>query len=194
MGHGRSRHADGGETWRGRSAPMVRNTGRDPRGGAREGLVRGALRRSASATIRMPSTRPRCSFPSWISFRPTIRGCWERSRAIEDELVIDGLVHRFVPADTFGDEPLPLGTFEGAFLPATFWYAHALAGAGWTDRALGVSGVARRSPAARGSSPRRPTRGATGCWETRPLLFSQVEYGRALLAIHENQSKTKRSR
>ena len=47
--------------------------------------------------------------------------------AIERELVIDGLVHRFDPTATLGGEQLPMDQFEGAFLPATFWYAHALA-------------------------------------------------------------------
>ena len=47
--------------------------------------------------------------------------------AIERELTIDSLVYRFDPGVTLGGDQLPLGEFEGAFLPVTFWFAHALA-------------------------------------------------------------------
>ncbi len=42
---------------------------------------------------------------------------------IEEALVIDGFVYRFQPGKTSGYEDVPVGEFEGAFLPCTFWLA-----------------------------------------------------------------------
>ena len=58
--------------------------------------------------------------------------------AIERELTIDGLVHRFDPGATLGGDQLPLDEFEGAFLPVTFWFAHALAKVGRMDQAEAI--------------------------------------------------------
>ena len=58
--------------------------------------------------------------------------------AIERELTIGGLVYRFDPSATLGCDQLPLGEFEGAFLPVTFWFAHALAKAGRTVQAEAI--------------------------------------------------------
>jgi NAD(P)-dependent dehydrogenase (short-subunit alcohol dehydrogenase family) len=53
-------------------------------------------------------------------------------------LTIDGLVHRFDPGATLGGDQLPLDEFEGAFLPVTFWFAHALAKVGRMDQAEAI--------------------------------------------------------
>lgn len=76
-----------------------------------------------------------------------------------------------------------------ASISAAFWYSHALAGAGRTDEALAIirhceeiaggPGIFAEEADAR----RRTMLGNT------PQLFSQVEYGWALLAIHKNQSQ-----
>src|ERR1700741_798145 len=102
--------------------------------------------------------------------------------AIERELVIHGLVYRFDPSATLGGDQLPLGEFEGAFLPATFWFAHALAKVGRTDQA---EAILRRCEAMAGElglfaeeidARRQIFLGNT------PLLFAHVEYVRA---VHE---------
>lgn len=115
---------------------------------------------------------------------------------IEKELLVDGLVYRFDPRATLGDDHLPLGEFEGAFLPATFWYAHALAGAG---RKKEAEKILRRCEELAGgpgifAEEADPRNGAF--LGNTPLLFSQVEYGRALLALRPkkknlpNENKT----
>ncbi len=107
--------------------------------------------------------------------------------AIEHELVIDGLVHRFDPTGTLGGEQLPIGEFEGAFLPATFWYAHALAGAGRTELAAAVLQRCEEIAAGPGIFAEEADARSKTFLGNTPLLFSQVEYGRALLALHKNQ-------
>ena len=107
--------------------------------------------------------------------------------AIEDELVVEGLVHRFDPKATLGDDQLPMGAFEGAFLPATFWYAHALVGAGRTKEAAEVLRRCEEIAAGPGLFAEEADAQRKTFLGNTPLLFSQVEYGRALLALHHHQ-------
>jgi len=99
--------------------------------------------------------------------------------AIERELVIDGLVYRFEPNATLGGDQLSLGEFEGAFVPATFWFAHALAKAGRADEA---EAILRRCEAIAGElglfAEEADARRQTFLGNT-PLLFAHVEYVRA---------------
>ena len=110
--------------------------------------------------------------------------------AIERELVVDGLVHRFNPTDTMGGEQLPIGEFEGAFLPCVFWHAHALAKAGRCNEA---ETILRRCETVSGDlglfaeeidAKRHTFLGNT------PLLFSHVEYVRAVMQLHETRRRT----
>src|SRR5215207_6623459 len=59
-------------------------------------------------------------------------------KRIIDELTIDGFVHRY----TLATDELPLGEFEGAFLPCTFWLATVLAMAGQTGQARTILAAA----------------------------------------------------
>jgi GH15 family glucan-1,4-alpha-glucosidase len=103
--------------------------------------------------------------------------------AIERELVIDGLVYRFEPNATLGGDQLPLGEFEGAFLPATFWFAHALAKAGQVDKA---EAILKRCEALAGEpglfAEEADARRQTFLGNT-PLLFAHVEYVRAAAEV-----------
>jgi GH15 family glucan-1,4-alpha-glucosidase len=98
-------------------------------------------------------------------------------------LTLNGYVYRFHPGETPGVEHLPLGEFEGAFLPCTCWLATAYAKAGRLEAAevvlarvehladeLGLlaEGVDARSGTFLGNFP---------------LLFSQIEYIRAVMEL-----------
>ena len=105
--------------------------------------------------------------------------------AIERELVVDGLVHRFDPTDTMGGKQLPIGEFEGAFLPCVFWHAHALAKA---DRCDEAEAILVRCEAVAGDlgifAEEIDARNHAFLGNT-PLLFSHVEYARAVMALNE---------
>ncbi len=57
-------------------------------------------------------------------------------RAIEQELLIDGFVQRYLPDESAGVDGLPPG--EGAFLPCTFWLADNYVLAGRRDEARAI--------------------------------------------------------
>ena len=106
---------------------------------------------------------------------------------LEQLLTIDGFVYRFAPQQTPGIGKLPLGEMEGAFLPCTFWMAtvHAQTGFRKTaetilDQVENIAGKLRLF--AEAVDPR--TRGFLG---NSPLLFSHVEYIRAVLALNRGK-------
>lgn len=53
---------------------------------------------------------------------------------LEHSLTLDGFVYRFDPAQTPGHLTMPVGEFEGAFLPCTFWLANAYARSGQFEK------------------------------------------------------------
>ena len=105
--------------------------------------------------------------------------------AIARELVVDGLVHRFDPTETMGGTQLPIGQFEGAFLPCVFWHAHTLAKAGRCDEA---DAILRHCEAVSGETglfaEEIDARQQTFLGNT-PLLFSHVEYVRAVMQLNQ---------
>jgi GH15 family glucan-1,4-alpha-glucosidase/NAD(P)-dependent dehydrogenase (short-subunit alcohol dehydrogenase family) len=114
--------------------------------------------------------------------------------AIERELVVDGMVHRFDPTPTLGGEQLPLGEFEGAFLPAVFWHVHALARVGRCDQA---EAILKKCEAIAGEmglyAEEADVRQGTFLGNT-PLLFSHVEYARAVMELNEAKKKIMNNR
>jgi GH15 family glucan-1,4-alpha-glucosidase len=101
------------------------------------------------------------------------------------ELVVDGLIHRFDPTQTLGGKQLPIGEFEGAFLPCVFWHAHTLAKAGRCDEA---DAILKKCEAISGeiglfAEEADPRRGIF--LGNTPLLFSHVEYARAAMELDE---------
>jgi GH15 family glucan-1,4-alpha-glucosidase len=103
--------------------------------------------------------------------------------ALERELMVHGLLHRFDPQATLGEDQLPMGEFEGAFLPCVFWHAQVLAKAGRCEEA---DRILRRCEAIGGEvglfAEEVDARHDSFLGNT-PLLFSHVEYVRAVLAL-----------
>lgn len=105
--------------------------------------------------------------------------------ALERELVVNGLMHRFDPTDTLGGKQLPLGEFEGAFLPCVFWHAHTLALLGRVDEARALLARCDRVAGKPGLFAEEIDARRNVLLGNTPLLFSHVEYVRAAIAINE---------
>ncbi|MBW3633951.1 MAG: glycoside hydrolase family 15 protein, partial [Chloroflexi bacterium] len=102
---------------------------------------------------------------------------------IAASLTVNGLVHRFIAAETPGHDDLPLGEFEGAFLPCTFWLATTYAMMGRPDDAEAI--LARVEPIAGdlGLFAEEIDARAGTFLGNSPLLFTHVEYARAVLEL-----------
>ncbi len=100
---------------------------------------------------------------------------------IAESLTIDGFVHRFHAKETLGHEDLPLGEFEGAFLPCTFWLATTYALAGRIRDAETILARAEAAAGDLGLFPEEVDARSRSALGNTPLLFSQVEYLRAVL-------------
>ena len=102
---------------------------------------------------------------------------------IVETLAIDGLVHRFLPSETPGHPNLPLGEFEGAFLPCTFWLATAYARDGRVNAAEKVLQKVEESVGELGLLAEEIDARNGAFLGNMPLLFSQVEYVRAVMEV-----------
>ena len=102
---------------------------------------------------------------------------------IAESLTIDGFVHRFLAAELPGEEPLPLGAFEGAFLPCTFWLATSYAKSGCTDEAESILAGAEAVAGTLGLFAEEVDARSRMFLGNYPLLFAQVEYVRAVLEL-----------
>jgi GH15 family glucan-1,4-alpha-glucosidase len=112
--------------------------------------------------------------------------------AIERALVVNGLVHRFDPAATFGSEQLPIGEFEGAFLPCIFWHAHVLAKADRCDEAEAILAKCEEIAGAVGIFAEEICVSRNIFLGNTPLLFSQVEYARAVMELNDARARLAR--
>ena len=108
-------------------------------------------------------------------------------RAIEERLTINNLVHRFVAAETPGLSDLPVGEFEGAFLPCTFWLATIYAMQGDLTRAETLLATVEAVAGDLGLFAEEISARDNTFLGNTPLLFSQVEYVRAILEINKQQ-------
>lgn len=109
--------------------------------------------------------------------------------AIEHELIIDGLVHRFDPTATLGGKQLSIQEYEAGFLPATFWWVHALAKAGRTDDAEAVLSRCETIAGELGVFAEEADAGRQIFLGNTPLLFAQVEYARALCEVARSRDR-----
>ena len=110
--------------------------------------------------------------------------------AIERDLVVDGLVHRFDPTETMGGKQLPIGEFEGAFLPCVFWHAHALARAGRCDEAEAILRRCESVAGEVGLFAEEIDAKSHRYLGNTPLLFSHAEYVRAVMQLNEARRRT----
>jgi alpha,alpha-trehalase len=168
--------ADAVPAWRaamdGIRAEVLADGWSEPRGAFRQRYGADALDASALLMATMDFLPPD---------DPQLRATVAR---IEDELTIDGLVHRFRPEELpeAVRSDLPMGAFEGAFLPCCFWLAVAQAREGRADAA---EATIARAEAAAGElglfAEEIDARGDGSFLGNVPLLFSHAEYLRAVL-------------
>ncbi len=106
---------------------------------------------------------------------------------IAETLAIDGLVHRFVASETPGHPDMPLAEFEGAFLPCTFWLATAYAKDGRVESAERILQKVEESVGDLGLLAEEIDARSGAFLGNTPLLFSQVEYVRAVMEVARAQ-------
>jgi len=106
-----------------------------------------------------------------------------------EHLDLNGFLHRFVSSEFSGDGSRPIGEEEGGFLMCSFWLAQVLAQRGDVERA---DAILRRAEAVAGElclfAEGMDARNATFLGNM-PLVFSQVEYARAAIAIGEQRAQ-----
>lgn len=108
---------------------------------------------------------------------------------IRERLEVNGFLHRFVPADLPGQGELPLGEEEGAFLMCSFWLAHVHA---LRNEISEAEALLQRAEAAAGPlglfAEGVDARSGTLAGNM-PLLFSQVEYAKAAMALADAEER-----
>lgn len=111
---------------------------------------------------------------------------------LSERLEINRFLHRF--DDSGPDSPLPgvLGDQEGAFLMCSFWLAQVLAQRGDIGRAEAILGRAESIAGDLGLYAEAVDARASAFLGNTPLVFSQVEYARAAIAVE--QAKTSAAR
>lgn len=102
---------------------------------------------------------------------------------IEATLTIDGFVHRFVARDTPGHLDLPVGAFEGAFLPCTFWLATTYAKQGRTVEAEAILERAEAIAGPLGLFAEEVDVRGRAFLGNSPLLWAQMEYVQAIVEL-----------
>jgi GH15 family glucan-1,4-alpha-glucosidase len=102
---------------------------------------------------------------------------------IAEELMIDGLLYRFNPETSPVEDPQLMGEFEGAFLPCQFWLAATYAMAGQLEKAEALLTRAERVASSTGLFAEEADPRTNESLGNYPLVFSQVEYIRAVLLL-----------
>ncbi len=109
---------------------------------------------------------------------------------IDRRLTINGFVYRFDPHETPKMNGAPLGQYEGAFLPCTFWLATGFANAGRFDKARAILENAERVAGPLGIFAEGVDARSRTFLGNTPLVFSHTEYLRAVLELAGPQSAT----
>jgi GH15 family glucan-1,4-alpha-glucosidase len=101
---------------------------------------------------------------------------------IESQLMLNGFVYRYVEEDFPRQGRLPLGEEEGAFVMCTCWLAHYYTQRGERARADAI--LRRVEATSRLGLMSEAVDGRSGIpLGNTPLLFSQVEYAKAVMAL-----------
>jgi GH15 family glucan-1,4-alpha-glucosidase len=111
---------------------------------------------------------------------------------IADRLTINGFVYRFDPRETPGMTSTPLGEYEGAFLPCTFWLATAYARAGERHRAEAILKAAEEAAGPVGLFAEGVDGRSRTFLGNTPLVFSHTEYIRAALSLSNGSARPRR--
>jgi GH15 family glucan-1,4-alpha-glucosidase len=113
---------------------------------------------------------------------PRVRATLDK---VVDLLTLDGFVYRFDPLETPGVQELhiPLGEFEGAFLPCTFWLARVYALMGRKKEAEAILDRAEKIAGPVGLFAEGVDARSGDFLGNHPLMFSQIEYVRAVRAL-----------
>jgi GH15 family glucan-1,4-alpha-glucosidase len=98
---------------------------------------------------------------------------------IEAELIIEGLVHRFRPENS----DLPMGRFEGAFLPCCFWLAAVYALMGRRDDGEAMLQRVEQLTGNSGLLSEEADSVSRLLLGNIPMIFSHAEYARAVLQL-----------
>ena len=110
---------------------------------------------------------------------PTHRRVVATVERIEAELMIDGLLHRFRPEHS----DLPMGQFEGAFLPCCFWLAAVYALMGRSEDCQAMLQRTERLTGNSGLFSEEADSGSLLLLGNIPMIFSHAEYARAALQL-----------
>lgn len=111
---------------------------------------------------------------------PRVRATVDR---IVEALAIGPFVHRFGAGSAVGAGDWPVGAFEGAFLPCTFWLATTYALAGRPEEAEAILTRAEAAAGELGLFAEEAEARTGGFLGNHPLLFSHVEYIRAVMEL-----------
>lgn len=107
---------------------------------------------------------------------------------IAKRLMIDGYLHRFDPSAVRGQPDEPMSEVEGAFLMCTFWLAHYHALRGEREKAETTLRRAEAAAGEKGLFSEAIDARSSAFLGNMPLLFSQVEYARAALALARSEA------
>jgi GH15 family glucan-1,4-alpha-glucosidase len=104
---------------------------------------------------------------------------------IEERLMLDGLVYRFRPEELDRSNKLPMGRFEGAFLPCCFWLAAVYAMMGRREDAEAMLGRVEQLTGGSGLFSEEADGRSRILLGNFPMIFSHAEYARAVLQLEE---------
>ncbi len=107
---------------------------------------------------------------------------------IADRLTVNGFVYRFDPRETPGMGSEPMGAFEGAFFPCTFWLSTAYAKAGDSSKAEEILQQAEDTAGPLGLFAEGVDARSKTFLGNTPLVFSHTEYIRAAFEISQRDS------